>query len=349
MTPSQKVWALRIFTGAAILFLVFTVINASWIAPKPMGGPKLVAHRGVAQLQAGEDACGATGIELPVHSFTENTTRSIERARLSTAQMVEVDVRPTADGNLVLFGDDTLDCRTNGSGAVAAKTLEQLQALDVGYRYTADGKDFPLRGSTLDRIPTVEQALAANPRDPLLFHLTGDAASADALARHLEAAERDVRRRGDAFYGSAQAVARMREIYPENWAFTMAEAESCASAYKLYGWTGILPASCEGGTMAIPIDGQFLFWGWPDRLIARMEKAGGRVLVVAPGDSVDGVPQGLVLPEQLGRIPASFNGYIWVDDIWTVGPSLRPSTERRTREEQLAAQAGITRRRERLD
>ena len=101
--------------------------------------------------------------------------------------------------------------------------------------------------------------------------------------------------------------------------------------------------------MAIPIDGQFLFWGWPDRLIARMEKAGGRVLVVAPGDSVDGVPQGLVLPEQLGRIPASFNGYIWVDDIWTVGPSLRPSTERRTREEQLAAQAGITRRRERLD
>ena len=63
----------------------------------------------------------------------------------------------------------------------------------------------------------------------------------------------------------------------------------------------------------------------------------------------DGVPGGLVLPEQLGDIPSSFNGYIWVDDIWTVGPSLRPSTERRTREEQLRAREGITRRRERLD
>ena len=348
MSAKQKVWALRIFTVAAVLFLGATILNASWIAPDPAGEPKLIAHRGVAQLQAGSDACGARGIEQPVHDFTENTTRSIGQARLSTAQLVEVDVRQSADGALVLFGDDTLDCRTDGEGAVSDRTLEELEALDVGYGYSADGTEFPLRGNAQDAIPTLEQALAASPRDPLLFHLTGDAASADVLAQHLEAAERDVRRRGDAFYGNPAAVARMREIYPENWAFTLEDARSCASSYKLYGWTGILPASCKGGTMAIPLDGQFLFWGWPNRLIDRMESAGGRVLVVA-GDGAGGVPGGLVLPEQLGDIPSSFNGYIWVDDIWTVGPSLRPSTERRTREEQLRAREGITRRRERLD
>jgi glycerophosphoryl diester phosphodiesterase len=55
---------------------------------------------------------------------------------------------------------------------------------------------------------------------------------------------------------------------------------------------------------------------------------------------------GLTLPEQLGEIPASFNGYVWVDDIWTVGPALRPNRDIRTEEQQAAAEAGLKRRRE---
>ena len=49
---------------------------------------------------------------------------------------------------------------------------------------------------------------------------------------------------------------------------------------------------------------------------------------------------GLTLPEQLGEIPASFNGYVWVDDIWTVGPALRPGRDFRTQAQMDAAEAG---------
>ena len=49
---------------------------------------------------------------------------------------------------------------------------------------------------------------------------------------------------------------------------------------------------------------------------------------------------GLTLPEQLGEIPSTFNGYVWVDDIWTVGPALRPGRDFRTQAQMDAAEAG---------
>ena len=79
-------------------------------------------------------------------------------------------------------------------------------------------------------------------------------------------------------------------------------------------------------------------------IFARQSGAGGRVLVVGPIGEPD-AHRGLTLPEQLGEIPDSFNGYIWVEDIWNLGPSLRPSRERRSVDDQLAGQAAVERRR----
>ena len=59
-----------------------------------------------------------------------------------------------------------------------------------------------------------------------------------------------------------------------------------------------------------------------DRLIARMESAGARVIVMGPDESGKS-NEGLREPSELGKIPASFNGYIWVEDIWSIGPSLK--------------------------
>ena len=75
--------------------------------------------------------------------------------------------------------------------------------------------------------------------------------------------------------------------------------------------------------MAIPINYQFLFWGWPNRLIDRMESVGARVIVTGPYESGKS-NEGLSDVHDLGRIPGSFNGYIWVEDIRAVGPALRP-------------------------
>jgi glycerophosphoryl diester phosphodiesterase len=88
----------------------------------------------------------------------------------------------------------------------------------------------------------------------------------------------------------------------------------------------------------VPLNYQWAFAGWPNRLQARMEAVGARVIVMGPyGDER---PMGLDLPEQLGQVPASFTGYVWVEDIWSIGPALRPAFNKRNpREEAELAKA----------
>jgi len=70
------------------------------------------------------------------------------------ADVVEVDVRKTHDGVLVLMHDETVDRTTNGTGAVADMTAAQVQVLRL--RAGAGGPNAPL---TDEHVPTVEQAL----------------------------------------------------------------------------------------------------------------------------------------------------------------------------------------------
>ncbi len=74
----------------------------------------------------------------------ENTLAAIWKARSFHADLIEVDLRETNDGHLVLLHDDTIDRTTNKTGPVAGMSLEQVQRLDAG------------KGQ---RIPTLEEAL----------------------------------------------------------------------------------------------------------------------------------------------------------------------------------------------
>jgi glycerophosphoryl diester phosphodiesterase len=317
--------------AVAALFLVgLSLLNASWLAPEPLGKPKLIAHRGVYHLYdkraaAGRDSCTARFIRPPEHEVFENTIASIQMGAGLGGDLVEVDVAPTKDGRMVLFHDWTVDCRTDGKGETRDLTLAELKALDIGYGYTADGgKTFPLRGKGVGQMPTVEEALAALPSRALLFNFKSKKADeADQLFAILEASGRDYEKLGDAFYGAKAPVDRIRQLAPKNWAFSLKEeAQKCTKDYVLYGWTGIVPESCRNGTLAIPLNYQWLMWGWPDRLIARMDSVGARVIVFGPYESGKS-NEGLTDVHQLGDIPASFNGYIWVEDIWAIGPALQ--------------------------
>ena len=346
-----RVWGKRIALVLAILFLVLTVINAQWLAPTPRGYVKLVAHRGAHQLydRAGltRDSCTANRIEVPVHDYLENTVAGMVQAQRLGAQMIEVDVAPTADGQIALFHDWTLDCRTNGKGEVRAATLAQLKALDAGYGYTADGgKTFPFRGKGLGAIPSLAEAVQALPDRPLMFNFKSkNAAEADQLAKALQAAGRDVEKVGDGFYGADAPIARIRQLYPKAWAFSMGGAKACTMDYLKYGWFTVVPESCRNGTLVIPLNRQWAFAGWPNKLIERLEKVGARVVVVGPQGQ--GRDRGLTLPEEIGQVPSSFNGYVWVDDIWAVGPAMRPAYNKRNpvQEEELAKQLEARRKR----
>lgn len=348
----MKSWLRRGAFVGAVLLLLLTVVNASWIAGKPPGGIRVIAHRGVYQQfdREGLDrytTCTANRIEPPVHDYLENTIRSMQAARQMGADMIEIDVAPTADGMMAVFHDWTLDCRTDGKGEVRAATMAQLKQLDPGFGYTADGgKTFSLRGRQRGAIPSLQEVLAALPSTPILFNFKSkDPAEADMLAKELASARRDPGKLRDGFYGHEGPIGRTRELYPEAWAWSIDGAKRCTKDYVLTGWTSIVPESCRNGAIAIPLNYQWAFWGWPNRLIKRMDSVGAHVIVTGPyGKGAENA--GLSLPEQLGQVPSTFKGFLWVEDIWTVGPALRPHRDIRTKAQIDAADAGLKRRRE---
>ena len=62
----------------------------------------------------------------------ENTLASFRKAMELRAHAAECDVRLTADGEVVLLHDPTVDRVTNGTGFVGALTLRELKRLDAG-------------------------------------------------------------------------------------------------------------------------------------------------------------------------------------------------------------------------
>ncbi len=62
----------------------------------------------------------------------ENTLAAFELALAQTADVVEVDVRLTRDGEPVVIHDATVDRTTDGHGEVREKNLTEIRALDAG-------------------------------------------------------------------------------------------------------------------------------------------------------------------------------------------------------------------------
>ena len=351
--------------GLAIAFLALTVINASWLASEPKGSVKLVAQRGLNQLynpaapgaKGAESAEGASSpctaglIEQPYHPYLENTADSAARAQKLGAAMIKVDVALTQDEQIVVFRNEDLACRTNGKGAISDATLEELKTLDIGYGYSADGgKSFPFRGKFVGGIETLEDFLPRIPRRTrVMFQFTSnDPLHAEALLKGMAGLGRNPIDKRDAFYGPAEPIALVRKVHSDAWSWTREEAQQCSDDYVLYGWTSILPQSCRGKTMVIPLNRQFWFWGWPNRLTERMAEYGGEIIITAPpiDEDTDTFPSGLTFPEQLGDIPSTANAYIWVEDAFTIPPALFERLDHRNADEYEAAKAALERRRQ---
>jgi glycerophosphoryl diester phosphodiesterase len=94
----------------------------------PTGPLLVIAHRGA-----------PTSSDRP-----ENTLAAFREAIEDGATALELDVRRTADGELVVLHDATVDRTTDGTGPVAQLALSEVQALDAG------------RG---ERIPTVAEVI----------------------------------------------------------------------------------------------------------------------------------------------------------------------------------------------
>lgn len=99
----------------------------------------------------------------------ENTLASIYAA-VGFADLSEMDVRATADGELILMHNATVNKTTNGRGPVSRKTSEDIQSLDAGSWFSSTFTGEP--------VPTLEQAINTSFSvgiEPLIERKTGTA------------------------------------------------------------------------------------------------------------------------------------------------------------------------------
>lgn len=124
----------------------------------PGGDIRIIGHR------------GARGVA------PENTVPAIRHGVEVGAQAIEIDLHASKDEALVVIHDPTLERTTDGTGQVEQRTVEELQALDAGYRFTPDeGQTFPFRGQGI-RVPTLDQAMEAMGGLPAILEVKSAAA-----------------------------------------------------------------------------------------------------------------------------------------------------------------------------
>lgn len=104
----------------------------------------------------------------------ENSLASVTATAEIGADLVEIDVRQTSDGVLVVMHDGTVDRTTDGSGDVEALTFAEIEAL------TLDGGD---GDPATSKVPTLADALAEAMRVGVGVYLDTKTSAVDALTQ----------------------------------------------------------------------------------------------------------------------------------------------------------------------
>ncbi len=100
----------------------------------------------------------------------ENTLAAFDRAAAEGVDGLELDVRLSRDGEVVVCHDARLDRTCDAAGAIADLTAAELARVDAGYRFTPDGSTYPFRGCGVG-VPTLREVLARYPRLPLIVEM----------------------------------------------------------------------------------------------------------------------------------------------------------------------------------
>lgn len=315
---------LRYVMAAIAVFAAGVYLNnTNLLASHREGKPVLLAHRGIAQRfderDLTNDACTAARMLPPKHDYLENTIRSMRAGFDLGADIVEVDVHPTTDGEFAIFHDWTLDCRTNGHGITREHAMAQLKALDIGYGYTADGgKTFPFRGTGIGQMPTLAEVLPTFADRRLLINVKSrDPSEGEKLAAVLNALPAE-RRELIMVYGGDEPIETIRRLAPDIKTASRASLKACLLGYIGYGWTGMVPQACKTTMMLVPVNIAPWLWGWPDRFLNRMEAGNSVVFALGPYRGGD-FSTGIDTPEMLAKLPADYSGGIWTNEIEAIG------------------------------
>jgi glycerophosphoryl diester phosphodiesterase len=111
----------------------------------------------------------------------ENTMESFRLGAEMGADAIELDVHLTADGQLAVIHDETLDRTTDRTGRIADVTMDEIREADAGATFARAGDSgFPFAGRD-HRVPTLDEVLAWLPDDLGLVIEIKARAAADAV------------------------------------------------------------------------------------------------------------------------------------------------------------------------
>lgn len=326
--PPRRRRGRRLRLAAAVLaglLLLLYLGNAS-SRGSPSDAFTVVSHRGVHQTYSsdglGPQDCTATRIFPPTHAFLENTIPSVREAFGLGADMVEIDIHPTTDGEFAVFHDWTIDCRTEGRGVTREQSMAYLRTLDLGYGYTADaGRTFPLRGRAVGMMPTLAEMLAAFPQGRFQINVkSNDPSEAERL--HLYLARHRVDEGRLEVIGGERPVRRLQALRPALRSVSKEQTIACLKAYMLHGWRGHVPAPCRNTTITVPASHGWLLWGWPDLFLERLQSANSRVILLESADLGTRRYAMFDSLEGLDGLPDDWRGGLMTNRIELIAPAL---------------------------
>lgn len=116
--------------------------------------PLVFAHRGGSQLGP------------------ENTLLAFSTGLTAGADGLELDVRLSRDGEVVVHHDSDVARTTNATGPVSAYTSDELAGLDAAYHFAAE-RGYPHRGRGIG-VPRLREVLIRHPDVPVIIELKDD-------------------------------------------------------------------------------------------------------------------------------------------------------------------------------
>ena len=182
----------------------------------------------------------------------ENTLASIRKAIEIGCDYVELDVRETKDGALVLMHDRNVERTTNGSGEIAAMTLEEIRKLSFKRGPEWSG----------ERVPTFEEALLEC-KGKMRIYVDNKSGPPEKV---MSAIEKHGMVKDVVIYDSVERLRAFKRIHPEVWIMpdhpqTAEELTALLSSLKpetldgnIRNWNGAQVAVARRGGAEVWVD-----------------------------------------------------------------------------------------------
>jgi glycerophosphoryl diester phosphodiesterase len=204
----------------------------------------------------------------------ENTLAAIRAAIALGVDYVELDVRATRDGRLVLMHDRTVDRTTNGTGAVHDMEFAAIRQLDAGVKFA------PRYAGEM--VPTFEEALALC-KDRVHIYLDHKAAPTEQI---LAAIRRHGMERQVVVYNGPEELNLWKRLAPQ-----IPIMPGLPEAFRRPGGVAEFLKTCP----AEVLDGNLV--NWTPELVAQAHAAGVKVYVdnLGPNDNPEGFRRALAM------------------------------------------------------